>query len=68
MSLAGRTNRLLEISGPGSIFRRYLVVNGFDGALSMLGLIIGFMVSSATDLVNACLTWRRASPCRPRYW
>ena len=58
MSLAGRTNRLLEISGSGSIFRRYLVVNGFDGALTMLGLIIGFMVSSTTDLaviVNACL-------------
>lgn len=58
MSLAERTNRLLEISGSSSIFRRYLVVNGFDGALTMLGLIIGFMVSSATDLaviVNACL-------------
>jgi VIT1/CCC1 family predicted Fe2+/Mn2+ transporter len=58
MSLAGRTNRLLEISGSGSIFRRYLVVNGFDGALTLLGLIIGFMVSSTTDLaviLNACL-------------
>ena len=58
MSLVERTNRLLAISGSGGIFRRYLIVNGFDGALTMLGLIIGFMVSAPTDLaviVNACL-------------
>jgi predicted membrane protein (TIGR00267 family) len=58
MSLVERTNRLLAVSGSGGIFRRYLIVNGFDGALTMLGLIIGFMVSAPTDLaviVNACL-------------
>ena len=38
--------------------RRYFVVNGFDGALTMLGLITGFLVSSPADLsivINACL-------------
>ena len=58
MSLVERTNRLLAVSDSGGIFRRYLIVNGFDGALTMLGLIMGFMVSAPTDLaviVNACL-------------
>ena len=62
MSLVERTKRLLAVSGSGGIFRRYLIVNGFDGALTMLGLIIGFMVSAPTDLaviVNACHSRRR---------
>jgi hypothetical protein len=52
---------LLAVSDSGGIFRRYLVVNGFDGALTMLGLIIGFMVSAPTDLaviVNSSLARR----------
>ena len=38
--------------------RRYFVVNGFDGALTMLGLIMGFLMSASSDLgtiINACL-------------
>ncbi|MDH3639584.1 MAG: hypothetical protein OES09_14150, partial [Gammaproteobacteria bacterium] len=38
------------------IARRYFVVNGFDGALTMLGLIVGFYVSGEAALsviVNA---------------
>ncbi len=38
--------------------RRYFVVNGFDGALTMLGLLMGFIVSETTDLsvvLTACL-------------
>jgi len=38
--------------------RRYFVVNGFDGALTMLGLIIGFLISSPADItvvINVCL-------------
>lgn len=49
---------LLHITSSHHIVRRYFVVNGFDGALTMLGLIIGFLLSSSTDLsviVNACL-------------
>ena len=58
MGLLGTTNRLLDISESGSILRRYLIVNGFDGTLTMLGLIIGFMVSDPTELgvvINACV-------------
>lgn len=58
MGLLGRSSRLLSISDSKGILRRYLVVNGFDGALTMLGLIIGFMVSSSSELeviINACV-------------
>ncbi len=40
------------------IARRYLVTNGFDGTLTMLGLMTGFYVSGTTQLgvaINACL-------------
>ena len=38
--------------------RRYFVVNGFDGALTVLGLIMGFYVSDRVDLavvITTCL-------------
>ena len=40
------------------IARRYLVTNGFDGALTMLGLMTGFYVSGTTEMgvaINACV-------------
>ncbi len=49
---------LLEISHSEEIMRRYFVVNGFDGALTMLGLIMGFYVSDPVELtvvITACL-------------
>lgn len=49
---------LLEVSDSGEIMRRYFVVNGFDGALTMLGLIMGFHVSDYVDLevvITTCL-------------
>lgn len=49
---------LLDITSTHDIVRRYFVVNGFDGALTMLGLIIGFLVSSPENLsiiINVCL-------------
>lgn len=49
---------LLDLTSTHDIVRRYLVVNGFDGALTMLGLIIGFLVSSPDNLpviINVCL-------------
>ncbi len=58
MGLLGRYSRLLSLSDSRGILRRYLVVNGFDGALTMLGLIIGFVVSNSTELdviINACV-------------
>ena len=58
MSLLQQVKLLLTISRTSDITRRYFVVNGFDGALTMLGMIIGFMLSASSDLtviVNACL-------------
>jgi predicted membrane protein (TIGR00267 family) len=49
---------LLRITRTHGIVRRYFVVNGFDGALTMLGLITGFMVSGPASLsvvISACL-------------
>ena len=58
MSLLQQAKLLLSISRTNDIVRRYFVVNGFDGALTMLGLIIGFMISATDDLtviINACI-------------
>ena len=58
MNLLQQARFLLRITRTHDIIRRYFVVNGFDGALTMLGLIIGFLVSGATALpviINACL-------------
>ena len=49
---------LLHISRSGKIARRYFVVNGFDGALTLLGLNVGFYVSGENNLpviISACL-------------
>ena len=49
---------LLRITGSHGIIRRYFVVNGFDGALTMLGLILGFLLSTPTELsvmISACM-------------
>lgn len=48
---------LLKITRSKGILRRYFIVNGFDGALTMLGIIMGFYVSENTNLpiiLNAC--------------
>ena len=58
MRLLEQVSFLLRITRSSDIARRYFVVNGFDGALAMLGLIIGFMVSDASDvriIINVCL-------------
>jgi len=57
MSLLQQVKFLQRIARTNNILRRYFVVNGFDGALTMLGLIIGFLVSTPADLyviINAC--------------
>jgi predicted membrane protein (TIGR00267 family) len=49
---------LLHITRSHLIARRYFVVNGFDGALTMVGLLVGFAVSGTADLaviLNVCL-------------
>jgi len=58
VNLLRQANFLLRITRSHGIVRRYFVVNGFDGALTMLGLIIGFLISAPTELpiiISACL-------------
>jgi predicted membrane protein (TIGR00267 family) len=58
VKLFATARSLLSISRAHGIVRRYFVVNGFDGALTMLGLIIGFMIGTPAELsivINACL-------------
>ncbi|MFO7594535.1 MAG: hypothetical protein R6X15_10900 [Pseudomonadota bacterium] len=56
--MLGQLRHLLTFSRSLGIARRYFVVNGFDGALTMLGLNIGFYLSGETPLevvISACL-------------
>jgi predicted membrane protein (TIGR00267 family) len=58
VNLVNRASFLLDITRSHGIARRYFVVNGFDGALTMLGIIIGFYVSEPAGLgtiISACL-------------
>jgi predicted membrane protein (TIGR00267 family) len=58
MGIGQRLGFLLQITRSHGIARRYFVVNGFDGALTMLGLLMGFHVSGPADLrlvIGACV-------------
>ena len=58
MKLLTQIKFLLDISLSHGIIRRYFVVNGFDGALTILGLIVGFLVSTPAELsvvISVCL-------------
>ena len=58
MNIFRKANFLLSITRSQEIVRRYFVVNGFDGALTMLGMILGFQFSATTPLsvtLNACM-------------
>lgn len=49
---------LSQLKTGHNIARRYFVVNGFDGALTMLGIIVGFYAGNSTSytvVINACL-------------
>jgi predicted membrane protein (TIGR00267 family) len=53
-----RLRAALRFSRSRALVRRYFVVNGFDGALTMLGLITGFRLGGEVDLgvvIGACL-------------
>ncbi|KPJ94091.1 MAG: hypothetical protein AMJ53_05975 [Gammaproteobacteria bacterium SG8_11] len=49
---------LIRITHAHRIFRRYFVVNGFDGALTTLGLIVGFYSAenvAVSVMISACM-------------
>jgi len=54
-----QVQHLIYISKSHDIARRYFVVNGFDGALTTLGLLVGFYISNSTNMhivITACLS------------
>ena len=57
MSILAELGLLIRLSHSQGIARRYFVVNGFDGALAMLGLNMGFYLSGGVatgTAVSAC--------------
>ena len=58
MGLMRHISSLLNLGAAEGLARRYFVVNGFDGALTMLGLATGFLISDQTSpavMLDACL-------------
>ncbi len=59
MLFAPNSNLVSQLNQARGIARRYLVTNGFDGALTMLGLMVGFQTAGdRIDLsmaINGCL-------------
>jgi len=58
MAILTTIQRQLALTRSWGILRRYFVVNGFDGASTMLGMTLGFSVSNSNDIsimINACL-------------
>lgn len=56
--LLNNNNFMLHLRRSWSIARRYMVTNGFDGALTMLGMLTGFYTTRMTELsvaISACL-------------
>ncbi len=58
MNVIKRIRFLFHITHAHGIARRYFVTNGFDGALTMLGLTMGFYISGDVAIpvaIRACL-------------
>lgn len=58
MRVFSNLSSLLNLGAAEGLARRYFVVNGFDGALTMLGLATGFYISDQTSpavMFDACL-------------
>ncbi|MHA1264338.1 MAG: VIT1/CCC1 transporter family protein [Candidatus Helarchaeota archaeon] len=51
-----KLKRYAEITEVGEIARRYFVMNAFDGALTTLGLVIGFFIAGVTDATIVIVT------------
>lgn len=58
MLLNNKKHFTLHLRRSWSIARRYMVTNGFDGVLTMLGMLTGFYTTRMTELsvaISACL-------------
>ena len=56
---------LLHITRSHGIIRRYFVVNGFDGALTILGLCMGFYFTDQVQITVGQLRDRRGMLVAP---
>ena len=56
MKTIEQARRFFRLTRSHGIARRYFVVNGFDGALAMLGLVMGFYVTSGEADLEVALT------------
>lgn len=50
MPILAEIRQTLHITQSSGIARRYFVTNGFDGALAMLGLLMGFRTAGSSDI------------------
>lgn len=56
VGLSKKLREYAEISGIGEISRRYFIMNAFDGALTMLGVVIGAYIAnirSPSSIISA---------------
>jgi len=51
-SIVERIKQYTEISNIGEISRRYFVMNAFDGALTMLGVVIGAYIANVKSPIS----------------
>ncbi|MDH5449615.1 MAG: hypothetical protein OEX77_01765 [Candidatus Bathyarchaeota archaeon] len=49
MGFLAKIRRYIRISGVGSISRRYFVMNAFDGATTVLGIVVGAYAAEITN-------------------
>lgn len=49
MGFLAKIRNYIRISGVGSISRRYFVMNAFDGATTVLGIVVGAYVAEITN-------------------
>jgi predicted membrane protein (TIGR00267 family) len=49
MKVFERVRRYIRVSGVTPISRRYFIMNAFDGATTMLGIVVGAYVAGITD-------------------
>ncbi len=56
MKAIKQVGKFFHLTRSHGIARRYFVVNGFDGALAMLGLAMGFFVAGGEASVDVALT------------
>jgi predicted membrane protein (TIGR00267 family) len=51
MEFLNRFRSYIHVSGVGPISRRYFVMNAFDGAMTILGIVIGTYIAGITEPV-----------------